>query len=146
MNPWKLIGWIVLGFMVLFMWYCARVAMRVAESEPQAYDGPRYGSIQPNKQAVSYSAKVIGFTCEGRYDYTTAKLTIRNTGSTQIPFAKLFVNFTGSGGSAQGDSYFSPSTIPPGATASADVMQRGDYNCEVQAVQDGHGNPVTTTE
>lgn len=86
--------------------------------------------------------------CDNQYR-GKADITIRNTGSTAIPFAKVFVEFTnkdGSVASAQ-DSYFSPSTIPPGASASATVYSNGPsaQSCGPTRMQDGDGNPVVMT-
>lgn len=47
MNPWKIIGWIVLGFMLLVMYGCFRVFSRVGEA-PSSSQSPAVGISEPS--------------------------------------------------------------------------------------------------
>lgn len=150
-SPWKIIGWIVLAFMALVLYSCVRVAMNMADTTSTtgaASTAPAFSSPPPPTRP-QHKAEVLSFQCEKRGNYDIGKATIRNTGATTIPSAKLFVEFTDSAGKvvAADDSYFSPTDIPPGATASADVVERsaGAASCRPSAFQDGQGNPVEIT-
>lgn len=146
MNPWKIIGWIVLGGMVLMLTLCGLVVVGVSSSG----DGPRStsssGSSPPAATAPAYAARVDSFECEERAGRTRADMTITNTGAIAIPYAKAFVEFSKGGQvTSADDTYFSPSTIPPGARASATFYSgRGSDadTCSPKAVQDGDGYPV----
>lgn len=133
MNPWKIIGWIVLGFMVLLMYSCYQVMRPRTQAE--------IVSQQRAAEAARpvYEFTVQSFTCESRGSYTTPRITGRNTGNTTIPYAKIFVTV----GEAAEDTYFSPTDIPPGSIASADPMVRAHGRCSISGMQDGYGNPVT---
>lgn len=130
-SPWTIIGWIFLGFVVLLMYGCYQVF------KPG-------GSMDPNRSASTpvaprYSVKVEGQSCEGNGSGVKAEITVRNTGPTEIPFAKAFFRFD----QAVEDSYFSPATIPPGALASADAYYSSPVSCGGVAIQSGDGEPVT---
>lgn len=102
----------------------------------------------PPAPARQLAAKVISIDCNGRNGMTVMKVTVQNTGDTAIPYAKVFADFSSSAGIvASEDSYFSPTEIPPGARASADLyVRRSDVtNCQVRAMQDGDGTAVALT-
>jgi hypothetical protein len=155
-SPWTIIGWMIVAAIVLPLATCAFVASRVANS---AYDDygrrVRLGVAAPAEadnsmaapSAASYSMKVVSVECTDNYGRNKANITARNTGSTAIPFAKVFIQFknkTGGVISAQ-DSYFSPTTIPSGATASATVYSSGGgaKTCGPVAIQDRYGASVS---
>lgn len=132
MNPWKIIGWIVLGFLVLLMYGCYQAFRpRTADeiiSQQRAAEAAR----------PKYEFTMDSFSCETLGSYTRPKVTGRNTGTTTIPFAKLYVTV----GGVAGEIYFDPHTIPPGSIASAEPMVRAEGRCSITGMQDGRGNPV----
>ena len=140
-SPWTIIGWILLVFLLLFVYSCYRaVSNNVAEARGST------DTLSTAASAPQYSVQVISTECTGNYGRDRAEITVRNTGAS-IPFAKGFVQFVDGAGallSAQ-DSYFSPSTIPAGATASVTVYSSGGgaARCGLTTIQDGDGNPVT---
>lgn len=143
MNPWKIIGWIVLAFMGLVLYACVKVAANLAPVDGgSAVNTPtRVAAAAP-----SYTVKVVSVECDasGR---DRADITVQNTGTATIPYAKAFAEFTSKSGgvdSAQ-DSYFRPHDIPPGARASATVYSNGSgsHKCGLVRIQDGDGNQVT---
>lgn len=145
-SPWTIIGWIVLAMLALFLYTCTRAAMNLAEatSGTSSYTSPSGGA----QAAKSYSVKIIDSGCSesasGRY--TVIRATVENTGTETIPFAKAFFEaYDKSGAIIEAkDSYFSPSDIPPGARASADVMLEGDIaRCGLVRMQGSGGASVT---
>lgn len=136
------LGWIGLLAVIFVGWSCMRAMDRsdsgsasssLAESSPVA--GP------------SYELEVVDLACSESGSYAKAKVTVRNTGTTAIPYAKAFFEWRSTSGQIAGtdDTYFSPSTIPPGATASAAAMNRDVTaweTCRLSTVQDRDGNAV----
>lgn len=145
MNPWKIIGWIVLGFLLLVIYSCGKVAMDYAEQQEALESGRPIPRATP---APSHQLTVIRMECidrgRGHLD-----VTVRNDGPTEIPYAKAFGNFYVGDGSvlSADDSYFNPSTIPRGSFASAKVFSdtAGWVKCGLATVQDTDGNPVSLT-
>jgi hypothetical protein len=149
MNPWKIIGWIVLVVVVLTLGFCSYVAYLFGEAtEGTSLSSPTEAIESPSQRvAPSYSLKVVSTECADNYGKNRADVTVKNTGTNTIPYAKAFVEFQDKSGkllSAQ-DSYFSPTAIPPGATASTTVYSSGGgaKTCGLSSVQDGDGNAVT---
>lgn len=150
LNPWKIIGWIFLAFLALILYSCVRVAGTIGSSATTGSppsSSPAFSTAAP--VAPPHKADVLSFQCEQQGNYDVGKATIRNTGTTTIPYAKFFVEFVDRNEKVvgAGDTYFSPTDIPPGATASADVMERstGGTSCRPSAFQDGDGNPIDIT-
>ena len=147
-NPWKIIGWIVLGFFLLWMYSCMKTVSNMdvgAPSSASATSGSGADLAGP-----SYELAIVSVACEGGR-YSKADITVRNTGTSAIPFAQAFFEFTDDAGKvvATGDSFFSPSTIPPGSTASTSVYASPNVDfarCRPSAVQDRRGNPATLRE
>lgn len=143
MNPWKLIGWIVLALVLLLLSYCAVFIYSVGKSQ----------DADPVKQAQrampEYRVKIISVTCEDNYGRNKATITVQNTGNMAIPDAKVFMNFQDGNGSvlSTDDSYFRPSSIPPGSLSSAKTYAAEGSpqadKCAPAAIQDGAGNPVS---
>ena len=134
--------WIGLIVVVLVVYSCMR-AIPVANQGASTISDADAPAVLP----PAYSLKVISTQCEKRGRYDQAKATVQNTGNLTVPFAKAFFQFTNDAGQAIGndDSYFSPTDIPAGATASADVMASGlsgTTHCGLLTVQDGDGNAV----
>jgi hypothetical protein len=145
MNPWKIIGWIVLGGLVLVIGSCGLLLLGMAgQAERSVGDGPQTSRAE-KRAPPPYSVRVSSVECEGVGSRAKAEVTVDNNG-TEIPFAKVFVEFLDKGGTvvSASDSYFSPHTIPQAARASASVYSgSGDTNqCRVVRIQDGDGNPV----
>jgi len=97
---------------------------------------------QSNRVPNSYRLFVVSVECTSR-GRDRADITVRNDGNTPMRFAKAFAVFKNKSGevmSAQ-DSFFHPTDIPPGATASADVYSNGSgaYSCALLSVQDNNG-------
>lgn len=136
MNPWKIIGWIVLVGMLLSLTFCGLVCVRVAAD----MDGPKANGASPNSSAASpdYRVEVLSLSCEERGNMTKVGVTVRNSGGLEIPFAKAFFRV----GTQSEDSYFSPSTVPAGSLASADSYVRSPGDCRLLMIQDGKGNQV----
>ena len=83
-----------------------------------------------------HKVDLLSFTCEANGRRPLATVTIRNSGSTTISYAKAFVSFSG----AIEDSYFSPHDLPPGVIAKANVYSPGGGDgCQIISVQDGDG-------
>ena len=145
MNPWKIIGWIVLLLIVLMLAFCVSVLYRIGDTQDsptQAFSS----SSSATPASPAHSVTVVSVECQDNYGRNRADITVTNTGSTVIPYAKVFVQFKDSTGkvlSAQ-DSYLRPHDVPPGATASATVYSSGggSESCGVTAIQDGDGNAV----
>jgi len=151
MNPWKIIGWIVLVLMVLFLAFCSLVLYRAGDAMNKA-DRSMPIPAQANTSASSattlpLSVQVVSFECIARPGRDKAEMTVRNTGATTISFTKLFVEFKNSDGSiaSASNSYFSPHDIPPGSVASTTVYSNGGgaRTCEPSAIQDRDGRPVS---
>jgi hypothetical protein len=143
MNPWKIIGWIILACLILMLGFCGLVLYGVGSSTKSP---PSQGSASSVAPAPDYSVRVVSVECQNNYGRNRANVTVTNTGSSTIPYTKVFVQFKdGSGAvlSAQ-DGYLRPHDIPPGATASATVYSSGGgaSTCDVAAIQDGDGNAV----
>lgn len=130
MNPWKIIGWIVLGGLVLLLAFCGAVVYRVGVNEANRQDIEN-GTHVPEPSA--YSAKVLSFTCEESASgaYTRSEMTIRNTSGQPMSYVRIFVRL----GDAVENTYFTPVSIPQDGMASATVMRRGNFPCEVIGAQ-----------
>jgi len=143
MNPWKIIGWIVLGFLILLMFSCYRAfAPRSAEQEARYQEAVAASERRVEAQRPApprYEFTVTGIKCETRGSYTLMGISGRNTGSTTIPYTKFYASI----GGLPEDTYFSPHTIPPGALASAEVMSRTHGECKFVGIQAGNGAPVS---
>ena len=140
MSPWKIIGWIFLAFLLLIMWSCMKA---VSNRTP---DPGAATSAAASPSVPSYSVTIVSTECQNDYGRDSAEITIRNTGP-EIPYAKGFVEFHDKAGkvlSAQ-DSYFTPHTIPAGATASMTAYSSGGgaIRCGLTTIQDGDGNRVS---
>lgn len=133
MNPWRIIGWIFLAFMVLMMYACYEGFRPRTEQEVAAQQR------QVEASRPSYEFTVSSFECLTRAGWTEAKVTGRNTGSTDIPYAMVFVEIAG----IADDTYFSPTKIPVGSLASASPAVQASGDCKLIGMQDGRGNPVT---
>lgn len=100
--------------------------------------------VAPAAAAPAYAVNLVNLDCGSR-GVDRAKVTIENRG-VEIPFAKVFVEFVNKDGSVAvaEDGFFSPSTIPAGARASATVYARRSQaeSCRIGAVVDGDGNRV----
>ena len=143
MNPWKIIGWIVLAGIALMLTFCAAVLYRVGDAQNSSAQATPAAS---SPEAPSHSVKVVSVECQDNYGRNRADVTVTNIGITTIPYAKVFVQFKDDAGnvlSAQ-DGYLNPHDISPGATASATVYSSGggSKSCSVVAVQDKDGNAV----
>lgn len=143
MNPWKIIGWIFLAFLLYWMYSCG-TAINEAEKRRDASGGQ---SITPAAStAPAYVVEVISVECDDNHGRNRADITVLNTGRDAIPYAKVFFQFTDASGKVlwAEDSYFSPTDIPPGAMASATLYADGggSANCGPTAMQDGDGNRV----
>ena len=145
MNPWKIIGWIVLGFIVLVVGFCGLGIFGAAMRDVNERSSRPKVEAKPAPSGLAYAVRVVKVDCSGR-SIDQARVTIENRGD-EIPFAKVFVEFINKDGSiaAAEDSFFSPSTIPRGARASATAYSRGTHaeRCRVTGIQDGEGNSVT---
>ena len=143
MNPWKIIGWIVLAFMLYAMYSCG-TAINDAERRRDA--GGADTSAATALAAPAYVVEVISVECDDNHGRNRADITVLNTGRDAIPYAKVFFQFTDAAGKVlwAEDSYFSPTDIPPGAMASATLYADGggSANCGPTAMQDGDGNRV----
>jgi|SRR5690606_6919843 hypothetical protein len=143
MNPWKIIGWIVLVCLILMLGFCGLVLYGVGSSTNSPSSQSSASTAAP---APTYSVRVVSVECQDNYGRNRADVTVTNTGSSTIPYTKVFVQFKDSSGSilSAQDGYLRPHDIPPGSTASATVYSSGGgaSTCEVVALQDGDGNAV----
>jgi hypothetical protein len=96
----------------------------------------------------AYSVHVVSVECSPNYGRNEADITVINTGASAIPYAQAFVSFTDAAGQVVSSqrTYFRPSTIPPGATATARAYASEGApqaaTCGPSAIQDRDGNPV----
>lgn len=145
MNPWKIIGWIVLGFIVLVVGFCGLGIFGAAMRDTGSARTSNRSAPEREPSGLAYAVHVVNLECSGR-NVDRAQVTIENRGD-EIPFAKVFIEFLNKDGSiaAAEDSYFRPSTVPRGARASATAYSRGSnaHTCRVARIQDGSGNRVT---
>jgi hypothetical protein len=138
MNPWKIIGWIVLGFIVLVLLFCGLGIFGSAWKRGQAKldDG---STAEP-----AHNVSVVSLDCSGS-PIDSAKVTIINNGP-ELRFAKVYVEFVDGGGrvAAAEDSFLRPTTIPTGSRASATVYSRATRagKCRVAEIQDRDGNRI----
>lgn len=143
MNPWKIIGWILLVLLLLMLTFCGVVCHKFSQTYEQS------NSQGPSKQPISakheYAFQTVSVECTSPAGRDKADVTIRNVGNSEVQYAKVFVSFFNDGNvvSAQ-DSYLRPTSIPPGATASATVYSSGGGadSCAPTAFQDSDGNPI----
>lgn len=150
MNPWKIIGWIVLAGIILMLGLCSLAAYQVGKRQlAENAQSQESGAVAPQQPVgPKHSVEVVNVSCEQNYSRPKASITVRNTGETAIEYAKVYVKFTRKDGSVASaeDSYLRPSTIPPGSLASANTFSAegadGIVNCGLEAVQDRDGNPV----
>lgn len=162
-NPWMIIGWIFLAIIILPLAMCTGAlvlgvggksysdyrekAKQTAASPATTSSAAPATSTQPSP---TYQVHSEGVDCApvGSGSMGVARVTVTNTGNTAIPFAKAFFKLEAKDGTVldRRDSYFSPSTIPPGSKASADVYFRNPPRgsaCAIDSIQDGKGMPVT---
>lgn len=141
MNPWKVVGWIVVAVLVLLLATCSLFLYGVGKATTKK-NGVAVAAVGEHPKPKTHQLQVISIECAS-HGLDRADITVRNTGETTISFAKAFVQFKDKSGSVIGahDSYFSPNEIPPGAVASADVYSNGTgaYTCGLIAVQDSNG-------
>lgn len=133
---WLLIGALVVGA----VYFTANPPASSVGSESQAAAHSE-ATIEP-----TYSVNVLGVDCEASAGVVSmARVTISNTGAA-IPFAKAYVSFRDKSGArlSSGDSYFSPTKVPPGATATATIYGENAkiHSCRLDRIQDGDGNEV----
>lgn len=139
MNPWKIIGWIVLGFLVLVMFSCYRAFAPRSSEEQARYQAAAQRAEAQRPTPPTYSLSITGFSCDESTGggYTKMTVMVKNTGP-RIGSAKLFATI---GGQPE-DTYFNPYDIPAGSVSTATLMSRTRGDCRVVAVQDRAGNPV----
>jgi len=138
-NPWNIIGWVLLALLLIWLYGLVKIQMRASEIESYGVsDLPAYST-----PAVKHFVKQINIQC--RED--EIRVTIENTGSHEIKFAKAYFQAYDRLGKLvyAGDSFFRPSDIPPGSMSSATVYLRGiQYEkCGLVSVQDRDGNRAT---
>lgn len=152
-NPWRVIGWIVLGFVVLILGSCIVMigavgsAMNQADNATQAQehanpiDALTSSTGEPAAVQETYKLRVIGFTCSENYGRTKAEISFQNIGAYKIHFAKVLMKF---GDSATNSSYLQPVELQSGATADTTIYapEGTSGDCEIVSVQDNDGNPV----
>lgn len=146
MNPWKIIGWIVLAFIVLVLYSCGKAASELSSArsgsgaETASYPAP--SAAQPSPPDLT--ADLISFACEesasGRY--TRAEITIRNTSLNPLKFPEAYVAVAGRVETAP----FTPFEVPAGSLANASIMSQAKGDCVLQAVQDHSGTPIAITK
>jgi len=140
-----LLWWIGLIVVLFVLWSCVRSVGRI---DDYSQTPAAAASSEAARAAPSYSLHVVNTACTREGAYARGAVTVINSGSITMPFAKAFFQFTDGAGNVVGteDSYFSPNDIPPGSTASADVYARGISNaekCRLSTVQDGDGNAAS---
>jgi hypothetical protein len=143
-SPWRIIGWIFLSLTLLWLGACF-FALSDLDSGSASIGGGAENRSRVESRP-EYALSIVWFSCNSEH-LPRGEITVRNTGNMSVPYAKAFVEFTDVSGKvvSSGDSYFSPSTIPVGSTASATVYgnPRVDFaKCGPSTVQDGGGNPV----
>lgn len=147
MNPWKIIGWIVLGLMVAFLMlafvFMATCSKVVSDQRKDKKLAQTEYVAAPSKP--SYRVHIINVSCQAR----RVKVIVKNLSRIEIPFAKAFFQAEDKNGKVidTADSYFHPTTIPAGATASADsYFSHANYSaCSVSAIQDRDGNAAVSS-
>lgn len=138
-NPWNIIGWVLLALLLIWLYGLVKVQMRAREIEAYGVsDLPAYAA-----PAVKHFVKQISIECgDGKM-----KATIENVGSYPLKFGKGFFQAYDRLGKVvySGDSYFTPSEIPPGSMSSVDVYfsSIAYEKCALVSVQDNDGNRAT---
>lgn len=150
MNPWKIVGWIVLVILILFLATCGLFLYGVGKAgADRQVNGGASGPTASAAPAPRHTLQVVSINCSGD-GRDRADITVRNVGTTTLSFAKAYVEFKDEAGKviAANDSYFSPHDIPPGSIASADVYSSGSgaHKCGLTAVQDRDGAPATLNQ
>lgn len=133
MNPWKIIGWLVLAAIV---WAVAKPFW----AGYTGYNSRRDMAESRHMAPPSVTFRVDGIECRNERGWFKGKVTVQNMGPGEVSFAKLFLE----SGDYRIDTYFQPPTIPEGAMASASWMERGEttQNCSIQAIQDNFGKRI----
>ena len=169
-NPWMIIGWIILAFVILSLGTCMYIASAVADATQQGaendLESETSGSdkilvngvpatfesaaveVAPSAPPVvgSLAAKVIAFQCEesATGDYVITKLTIQNTGNVEIPYASSVVQLADASGAVLAVETGHFGSIPPGSIKTATTMSRNSgqiTSCNYIA-QDRRGNAI----
>jgi hypothetical protein len=142
-SPWTIIGWIVLICFLLTLAFCARVAYNVAKTDAQFIESAN--NVQVPAQIPLYAKKISMECTEDKIE-----VTVRNTGTEAIRFAKGFLQSHDKSGKVieVKNSYFHPNDIPPGSVSSVDVyLDRGGHSsCSLLEMQDTHGTIVNVSE
>lgn len=139
-NPWRIIGWIVLGFLLLLMYSCYQAFKPKTYAEQAREDAQR---LENRVQAAAAQPRgeltITDFTCEaGRGEYTTMTVRATNTGPVAIPFAKLYARI----GNAPEEAYFMPTEVQVGSIVSATLMRREGGDCKIVGAQDRSGRAI----
>lgn len=118
----------------------------IGRCSPGTTDGatsaaPTSAAVEP---ATAGSVRIISESCAASREGTRYEVTVQNDGAATIAFAKLFVDFLDGASVISADTYFSPSDIPPGARASADVYRPtgSGARCRLATVQASGGAAV----
>ena len=148
-NPWMIIGWIILAIVLLIIGSCVAMvavvgnAMDKADSAQPAAPTASYGQPVAETPAAQpiYKVQVVGFSCSENYGRTKAEISFQNIGAYNMEFAQVLVKF---GGNATKQSYLQPTEFRAGSTASATVYAPEGYsgNCAIVSVQGRDGIPA----
>lgn len=133
MNPWKIIGWIVLVLLLMSLYRCYEVF------RPRSGEEVQQAQVRAEQARPRHEFTIDSFTCEQVYTTTRVKVSGRNTGATTIEFAEIFFMV----GDESLSPFFNPHDIPAGSIATAKHIARRHGDCRIVGMQDRHGNPVT---
>jgi hypothetical protein len=128
-NPWKIIGWIVLALMLCSLTFCGLVCVNIGNRQV----GAAVADI-PGRPAQLYLKSI---SCDPNHGRPRADLTFENTGGGEIRYPKAYVSF---GGKIH-DSYIHPNILLRSSLGTATVYaNEGDAaSCRLDRVQDNDG-------
>lgn len=136
MNPWKIIGWIVLALMLLSLTFCGLVCVRVASNT----SAPQTGTPGPGNPAGIARLYKRSISCDPHYGLPRADVVFENDGGVDLEFAKAYVSF---GGKIR-EGYIRPTTLPRGSLGTVTIygVEGGSADCRLERVQDRSGNRI----
>ena len=151
-NPWMIIGWVIVAFMVLWLGSCVLFFGAVGSAMNSKNDNQESSSGGEGiEETESHpEVKVIAFEC-GTTDsgqYVKAKLTLHNTSNQNLSFSKAMFEFLDKDMKVLGveEQYFS--TLPAGSKGTAERMfnrPNGVEKC-TYSVQDRRGRGIRLDE
>ena len=141
MNPWKIIGWIVLALMLVSLTFCGLVCVRVAQTDTSKLGGAtRTGKAAPGNPHGNARLYLKSITCDANYGRPRADLVFENNGGVDLEYAQAYVSF---GGKIH-EGFINPTKLPQGSLGTITVYgaQGESAACVLERVQDRDGDRI----